>query len=197
MNAPAKSSLILAIALIASPFITHAQSAQPAQPDPTVAQVAPAPASAPAAASDAAPTVTLKEGTEVPLVFATSLSSKTAVDGDPVSLSLAEDLKVGEVVVAHKGAAALGTVTNAKKSGVLGRPGDLAIRLEYVKAGDQRIKIRGAKGKEGDARTGTTAVVTVLAGPVGLLIHGHNVEIPEGSAVTAFVDQDYPLPVAR
>jgi hypothetical protein len=193
MNAPAKSSLILAIALIASPFIAHAQSAQP---DATIAQVTPAPTSTPAATSDAAPTVTLKEGTEVPLLFAASLSSKTAVDGDPVNLTLAEDLKIGDVVVAHKGAAALGTVSNAKKSGVLGRPGDLAIRLEYVKAGDQRIKIRGAKGKEGEARTGTTAVVTVLAGPVGLLIHGHNVEIPEGTAVTAFVDEDYTLPVA-
>ena len=157
----------------------------------------PAPAPTPAATADATPTVTLKEGTEVPLIFASSLSSKTAVDGDPVNLTLAEDLKIGDVVVAHKGAAALGTVSNAKKSGVLGRPGDLAIRLEYVKAGDQRIKIRGAKGKEGEARTGTTAVVTVLAGPVGLLIHGHNVEIPQGTAVTAFVDEDYSLPAAN
>lgn len=197
MNAPAKS-LILAVSLVAFPFIAAAQSAQP---DATVAQVtpvtAPAPASTPATTSDAAPTVTLKEGTEVPLVFATSLSSKTAIDGDPVNLTLADDLKIGDVVIAHKGAAALGTVSNAKKSGVLGRPGDLAIRLEYVKAGDQRIKIRGAKGKEGDARTGTTAVVTILAGPVGLLIHGHNVEIPQGTPVTAFVDQDYSLPAAN
>ena len=192
MNAPAKLLFLVPCALIGFAAATSAQSAQP---DATVAQVTPAPASTPAATSDAAPTVTLKEGTEVPLVFATSLSSKTAVDGDPVNLTLADDLKIGDVVVAHKGAAALGTVSNAKKSGVLGRPGDLAIRLEYVKAGDQRIKIRGAKGKEGEARTGTTAVVTVLAGPVGLLIHGHNVEIPQGTAVTAFVDEDYTLPV--
>jgi hypothetical protein len=194
MNAPAKLLFLVPCALIGFAAVTNAQSAQP---NATVAQVAPAPAPAPAASADAAPTVTLKEGTEVPLIFASSLSSKTAVDGDPVNLTLAEDLKIGDVVVAHKGAAALGTVSNAKKSGVLGRPGDLAIRLEYVKAGDQRIKIRGAKGKEGEARTGTTAVVTVLAGPVGLLIHGHNVEIPQGTAVTAFVDEDYSLPAAN
>ena len=194
MNAPAKLLFLVPCVLIGFATATNAQSAQP---NATVAQVAPAPAPAPAASADAAPTVTLKEGTEVPLIFASSLSSKTAVDGDPVNLTLAEDLKIGDVVVAHKGAAALGTVSNAKKSGVLGRPGDLAIRLEYVKAGDQRIKIRGAKGKEGEARTGTTAVVTVLAGPVGLLIHGHNVEIPQGTAVTAFVDEDYSLPAAN
>jgi hypothetical protein len=194
MNAPAKLLFLVPCALIALATVTNAQSPQP---DATVAQVTPAPAPTPAATADAALTVTLKEGTEVPLIFASSLSSKTAVDGDPVNLTLAEDLKIGDVVVAHKGAAALGTVSNAKKSGVLGRPGDLAIRLEYVKAGDQRIKIRGAKGKEGEARTGTTAVVTVLAGPVGLLIHGHNVEIPQGTAVTAFVDEDYSLPAAN
>jgi hypothetical protein len=194
MNAPAKLLFLVPCALIAFATVTNAQSPQP---DATVAQVTPAPAPTPAATADAALTVTLKEGTEVPLIFASSLSSKTAVDGDPVNLTLAEDLKIGDVVVAHKGAAALGTVSNAKKSGVLGRPGDLAIRLEYVKAGDQRIKIRGAKGKEGEARTGTTAVVTVLAGPVGLLIHGHNVEIPQGTAVTAFVDEDYSLPAAN
>jgi hypothetical protein len=193
MNAPAKLLFLVPYALIGFATLANAQSAQP---DTTVAQVTPAPASTPAATSDVASTVTLKEGTEVPLIFAASLSSRTAVDGDPVSLTLADDLKVGDTVVAHKGAAALGTVTSAKKSGVLGRPGDLAIRLEYVKAGDQRIKIRGAKGKEGEARTGTTAVVTVLAGPVGLLIHGHNVEIPQGTAVTAFVDEDYALPAA-
>jgi hypothetical protein len=194
MNAPAKLLFLVPCALIGFATIANAQSPQP---DATVAQVSPAPAPTPAATADATPTVTLKEGTEVPLIFASSLSSKTAVDGDPVNLTLAEDLKIGDVVVAHKGAAALGTVSNAKKSGVLGRPGDLAIRLEYVKAGDQRIKIRGAKGKEGEARTGTTAVVTVLAGPVGLLIHGHNVEIPQGTAVTAFVGEDYSLPAAN
>ena len=69
------------------------------------------PAIAPAAATAPPNTIVLKEGTEVPLVFASDLSSKTAVDDDPVNLTLAEDLKVGDVVVAHKGAAALGTVS--------------------------------------------------------------------------------------
>ena len=127
------------------------------------------------------------------LVFAADLSSKTAVDDDPVNLTLAEDLKVGDVVVARKGAAALGTVSNVHKSGALGKPGDLSIRLEYVKAGDERVKIRGTKGKEGEGKVGATVALTVLLGPVGLLKHGKNVEIAQGTPVTAFVDQDYSL----
>ena len=192
MNAPAKSSLLLAIALVASPFVTGAQSAPPVASVAQLATPPPTPVN-----SDAAPTLVLREGTEVPLIFATDLSSKTAVDGDPVNLTLAEDLTIGDSVVARKGAAALGTVSNVHKSGALGKPGDLAIRLEYVKAGDQRIQIRGTKGKEGQSKTGATVALTVLLGPVGLLKHGKNVDIPQGTAVTAFVDQDYSLPVAH
>ena len=100
---------------------------------------------------------------------------------------------MGDVVVAHKGAVALGTVSSVHKSGALGKPGDLAIRLEYVKAGNERVHIRGTKGKEGESKTGATVALTVLLGPVGLLKHGKNVEIAQGTPVTAFVDQDYNL----
>jgi hypothetical protein len=60
----------------------------------------------------------LKEGVDVPLVFADDLSSKTAAEGDPVSFTLSEDLKVGDVVVAKAGCKAIGEITNAKKSGM-------------------------------------------------------------------------------
>jgi hypothetical protein len=187
MNAPAKTApqlFILAVALIASPFIANAQDQTP--PEPASATAAPAPN-----------TIILKEGTEVPLVFAAQLSSKTAVDDDPVNLTLAEDLKVGDVVIARKGAIALGTVTNAHKAGMMGKPGDLAIRLEYLKTDDQRIRIRGSKGKEGQSETGATVALTVIFGPLGLIKHGKNVEIPPGTPLTAFVDQDYTLAPAK
>jgi len=200
MNAPAKTApqlFILAVALIASPFIANAQDqTPPAQPAPAVAQVTP-PAPASATAAPAPNTIILKEGTEVPLVFAAQLSSKTAVDDDPVNLTLAEDLKVGDVVIARKGAIALGTVTNAHKAGMMGKPGDLAIRLEYLKTDDQRIRIRGSKGKEGQSETGATVALTVIFGPLGLIKHGKNVEIPPGTPLTAFVDQDYTLAPAK
>jgi len=204
MTAPAKRVtqffVIAAFAFLSAPLVSTAQAqtqdaASAAQPS-AVAQVTPpaaAPARATAAPASAPDAVVLKEGTEVALVFAADLSSKTAVDDDPVNLTLAEDLKVGDVVVARKGAAALGTVSNVHKSGALGKPGDLSIRLEYVKAGDERVKIRGTKGKEGEGKVGATVALTVLLGPVGLLKHGKNVEIAQGTPVTAFVDQDYSL----
>src|ERR1022692_2957698 len=66
------------------------------------------------------PRLVLKEGTEVSLRFAQDLGSKSAVEGDPVTLTLAEDLIVDGAVVARAGANAVGEVTNAKKAGMMG-----------------------------------------------------------------------------
>jgi hypothetical protein len=132
----------------------------------------------------------LKEGIEVPLKFANSISSKTANEGDPVEFVLDEDLKVGDSIVVSKGAHALATVTTAKKAGMMGRPGDLAVQIQYLVTGSNRVHIRGTKGREGDSKTGAAVALTVLFGPIGLIKHGKNVEIPAGSPFTAYVDQD-------
>jgi hypothetical protein len=109
--------------------------------------------------------ISLKEGTEVRLKFAQELSSKTASEGDPVNFILDEDIKVGDTVLVRAGAKAVGSVTNAKKAGMMGKGGELNIRLEHLKAGDNRIRLRGSKGKEGDSKTGTAIALTVLFEP--------------------------------
>jgi hypothetical protein len=118
------------------------------------------------------------------------LSSKTASEGDPVVLVLADDVKVGDVVVAKAGAKAFGEVTKAEKSGMMGKAGELNLRLNYLKVGDTKIKLRGTKGKEGESGTTSAVVLTVLFGPIGLIKHGKNVEIKQGQALHAFVGDD-------
>jgi len=148
----------------------------------------------PAAAQQPAPPpaskLVLKGGTDVKLKFADDLSSKTAAEGDPVNLVLDEDLKVGDVVVVKAGAKATGTITNAKKAGMMGKAGELNMRLEHLKAGDQRVRLRGSKGKEGEGKVGTAVALTVLFGPIGLIKHGKNVEVKAGTPLTAYVDED-------
>lgn len=139
----------------------------------------------------------LKEGIEVPLKFVNSISSKTANEGDPVEFVLDDDLKVGDSIVVSKGAHALATVTTAKKAGMIGRPGDLAVQIQYLVVGSNRVHIRGTKGREGDSKTGAAVALTVLFGPIGLIKHGKNVEIPAGSPLTAYVDQDIWLAPAK
>jgi hypothetical protein len=195
---PNMSRILASSLVVFSAFGNSALGQQVATPAPASAP-APAPAATPMAAvpapavADASGKYMLHEGTDVNLRFAQDLSSKTASDGDPVTLILADDLKVGNFVVAKAGSKAFGEVTNSKKSGMMGKAGELNLRLDYLKAGDIKIKLRGTKGKEGEDKVTSTVVLTVLFGPIGLIKHGKNVEIKEGTALHAFVGDDVAL----
>jgi hypothetical protein len=139
----------------------------------------------------------LRDSTTVPLKFLSTINSKTAHEGDPVEFILDEDLKVGDEIVVPKGAHAVAIVTTAKKAGMLGKPGDLSIQLEYLIAGANHVHLRGTKGREGEGKTGATVALTVIFGPIGLIKHGKNVEIAAGTTLTAFVDQDIWLPETK
>src|SRR5271155_82883 len=173
--------------------LLHGQQTPPVPPPAATVAATPATASV---APDASAKYMLKEGEDVPLTFAQDVSSKTAAEGDPVAFALAEDLKVGNVVVAKAGSHAFGEVTNAKKAGMMGKPGELSVRLDYLKAGDTKIHLRGTKGKEGDNATTSTVVLTVLFGPIGLIKHGHDIDIKPGTALKVYVSDDVALPLA-
>ena len=125
--------------------------------------------------------VVLREGTEIRLKVHDKITSKTAVEGDLVNLILDQDLKVGEITVARAGSLAVGTVSHADKAGMLGRPGDLGVRLEYLKADDSTVRLRGAKGRQGKGKEGTAVALTVLFGPIGLIKHGRNAQFEEAT----------------
>jgi hypothetical protein len=141
--------------------------------------------------------MTLKEGADVSLKFAQDLNSKTAAEDDPVNLVLAEDLKIGDVVIAKAGAKAVETITHVKKAGMMGKAGELNMRLQYLLVGDTRVKLRGTKGKEGQGKEGTAVALTVLFGPIGLIKHGKNVDIKEGTPLQAYTDEGYELPANK
>jgi hypothetical protein len=192
-------SFLASLLLVLSGFGNPAQAQQavinaPAPAPTSLAVAVPTPASPlNPNAPDASGRYMLRDGTDVNLQFAQDLSSKTAAEGDPVTLTLVDDLKVGNVVVAKAGDKAIGEVTKAEKSGMMGKAGDLSIRLNYLKAGDTKIKLRGTKGKEGESGTTGAVVLTVLFGPIGLIKHGKNVEIKQGQFLHAFVGDDIAL----
>jgi hypothetical protein len=190
---PLMSFVVMAVSFTGAAF---GQQTQPATVEPVKATTTePARPSTPTSV----PTdkLVLKDGSDVKLKFAESVSSKTANEGDTINLLLDEDLKVGSLVVAKAGSKAVGTVTHAKKAGMMGKAGELNMRLEYLKVGDERVKIRGSKGKEGEGKEGTAVALTVLFGPLGLIKHGKNVDVKEGTPLTAFLDQDYTIPEAK
>jgi hypothetical protein len=186
---------ILSFIALAGCFSSAAFSQQPAAAEPVKATTSePSPASA---STDSTEKLVLKDGSDVKLKFAEAISSKTAAEGDSVNLVLDEDLKVGNVVVAKAGSKAVGTITHAKKAGMMGKAGELNMRLEYLKVGDERVKLRGSKGKEGEGKEGTAVALTVLFGPLGLIKHGKNVDVKEGTSLAAFIDQDYTIPAGK
>ncbi len=155
------------------------------------------PAVAEAGAAAPVEKLVLKEGADVNLKFAQDLSSKTAVEDDPVSLVLDQDIKIGDVVVVKAGAKAVGTITHAKKAGMMGKAGELNMRLDYLITDSGRVRLRGTKGKEGEGKVGTAVALTVLFGPIGLIKHGKNVEIKEGTPLLAYTDENYEVPTPK
>jgi hypothetical protein len=181
---------MLSFIALAGCFSSAAFSQQPATVEPVKATT-----TEPATASASIEKLVLKDGSDVKLKFAEAISSKTANEGDSVNLVLDEDLKIGNVVVAKAGSKAVGTITHAKKAGMMGKAGELNMRLEYLKVGDERVKLRGSK--EGEGKEGTAVALTVLFGPLGLIKHGKNVDVKEGTTLAAFVDQDYTIPAGK
>jgi hypothetical protein len=156
-------------------------------------------ASKPAAPAAVAPAekLVLREGADVSLKFAQDLSSKTANDDDSVGLVLDQDIKIGDVVVVKAGAKAVGTITHAKKAGMMGKAGELNMRLDYLITDSGRLRLRGTKGKEGEGKVGATVALTVLFGPIGLIKHGKDVEIKQGTPLLVYTDENYDVPAPK
>lgn len=160
---------------------------QPAAP--AVPQLPPMP-------SPIANTVLVPDGTDVYLAFDQDLSSKTSADGDMVAFVLTEDIKIGGVVVVKAGAKAVGEVSNAQKSEMLGKGGELNIRLDYLKVGTEKVHLRGTKGAGGQDSVGGTIGLMMLCVICGVLHHGKEVKVAKGAALHAYVSEDINLPPA-
>lgn len=184
--APGFVGLALA-AMVASPASAQVQAPAQAQAQ------AQAP---PAVAAGAAPTsIRIPEGTEMLVRFDEGLSSGRNSQGDKFSISLDDSVDLGGGVILPAGFSGRGEVTAAQKKGFMGQAGELNVRLEYIRVGETRIRLRASKGGEGKGAVGATVALTVLFGPLGLLKRGHDIEITPGQTITAFVDQDVTLPL--
>jgi hypothetical protein len=173
--------------LAATPVGAQPATAQAASPTPTASN---APEAAPPA-----PVVKVKvlEGTEFPLRLEDSLSSKTAQVGDRFTVSLDDDIKLSDGTVLRAGYRGVGAVVAAQKNGAMGRTGKLSILINYLKVGDQRIRLRGTRAAEGDHRTGTQVATVILVGVFAGFVKGKNIEIIKGTRLNAFTDQDIVL----
>lgn len=140
-----------------------------------------------------ATTVKVPEGTEFPMRLEDALASKTSKEGDRFTVTLMDDVKLAEGVILRAGYRGVGEIVDAQKNGMLGKTGKLNIRLNYLKVGDERIRLRAAKSVQGDHNTGAQVVTVVLVGVFAGFIKGKNTTIPKGTLITAYSDQDSTL----
>lgn len=153
--------------------------------------LAPAVIAASASRQDAVGDILIPDGTELTVVTTEEISSKTAVEGDPINFKVDEDVKVNGKTVIARGALVKGEVSNSKKSGRMGKGGQLSIRILSTESVDgQKVKLRASKGKEGDDKTGTTVALVVLFGPLGFLKKGKDAKIKEGTRIKAYTDEE-------
>ena len=158
-----------------------------------------------AASSQTGPQAALLDGTPVKLRISETISSGHAHVGEEVPFEVLEDVDVDGVPVIAKGATAIGTVTEAKPKRRMGRAGKLNISINYVRLRDgEKADLRAMKDANGKGHVGAmtgaivaTSVVFFPAAPLFLFMHGKNITIPEGTEITAFVQGDMHLDMAR
>lgn len=180
------------IFLILSPILAAQQSQPIAHPEPVVA-VQPGPAHM------------LLDGTPVKLRISQTVSSADARVGQEVPFEVLEDVNVDGVPVIAKGATAIGTVTEAQPKRSMGRAGKLDISISYVRLrDDEKAALRAVKDTKGGGHVGAmtgamvaTSIVFFPAAPLFLFMHGKDITIPQGTEITAFVQGDMHLEMAK
>jgi PEGA domain len=168
----------------------------------------------PPAANDQAPktsTITstkgfvLEDGTPVRLRINRTISSADSHVGDTIDFEVLEDVVVNGTLVAPKGGLAFATVTEAQAKRRMARGGKLDINIDFVKllSGD-KAALRAVKDLKGGGHTGgmvggmvATSLVFFPAAPFFLFMHGKDISIPKGTEVTAYVNGDMKLDIAK
>lgn len=143
--------------------------------------------------------VTIPQGTQITARLANQLDSGQVKAGDPVTMDVLEDLKIGSLVAIPHGAIVMGHVIDAKGARKMGRGGRLDISFETVTAGDgTKVPVSGqdsAKGKGGYGggsvvAGGAAGLIFPPAAALLLLKHGHASVIPVGTVLTVHVTAD-------
>lgn len=140
----------------------------------------------------------IPEGTEVEVELREKLSSATSAEGDEFSVITDEEITLPDGTILPAGYTGKGEVTGVSKAGMVGKSGQLNIRLDYIKIGSKHVRLRANKGGEGKSGVTNMVVTTVLIGPLGLLVRGHSIVYMPGTKLKAYVDEDAAigLPVA-
>ena len=147
----------------------------------------------------------LEDETPIRLRLNRTVSSAEAHVGDTVDFEVLDDITVNGTLVIPKAGLAFATVTEAQAKRRMARGGKLDINIDYVKlvSGD-RAALRAVRGGSGGGHTGgmvggmvATSLVFFPAAPFFLFMHGKDISIPKGTEITAYVNGDVKMDIAK
>ena len=147
----------------------------------------------------------LEDETPVRLRLNRNVSSADAHVGDNVDFEVLDNITLNGTLVIPKGGLAFATVTEAQAKRRMARGGKLDMNIDYVKlvSGD-KAALRAVKGGNGGGHTGAmvggmvaTSLVFFPAAPFFLFMHGKDITIPKGTEITAYLNGDMKLDIAK
>lgn len=163
------------------------------------ALVAPMPVAAQEMVTIAAPATdnVLRAGAKIPVRTLVELTTvkKALKVGDRINIETAEPIMEGSNVVIPAGTPGIAELTSVRNKGMWGKSGFIEGRVLYLRLAGRQIRMTGAFNDKGV--TGTAAVVGAIAlvPVVGFFTTGTSANIPQGSILQAFLDEDIPFSV--
>jgi hypothetical protein len=147
----------------------------------------------------------LEDESPIRLRLNRTVSSADAHVGDTVDFETLDDITVNGTLVIPKGGLAFATITEAQAKRRMARGGKLDMNIDYVKlASGDKAALRAVKDVKGGGHTGAmvggmvaTAIVFFPAAPFFLFMHGKDISIPKGTEITAYVNGDVKLDIAK
>ena len=135
-----------------------------------------------------ADTVLLADGTPIHLVLMDDLQGKELRLKQTVHFKVREDLVVGSKLIVKTGTEAIGHIESISKSGLLGKSGRLVLLFDYVATvSSAKLLLRGGAGVSGGKGGALTWESALWYGP--------NANLPVGTILNAYVNQDQRITV--
>jgi hypothetical protein len=199
-----KAPVIAPAPLVQTPTAPAASTMQSVTPTPVPVQALPVQQAGGTPGKPISP-YALLDGTPIKLRLGRTLSSADEKVGNEVDFDTLEEVTINGVVIIPKGSIATGTITEADHKKNMGRAGKMDVNIDSVRMADgEKAALRAtAGGKAGGhvgAMTGAivaTSIVFFPAAPLFLFMHGKDLVIPKGTEITAYMNGDTPLTMAR
>ena len=138
----------------------------------------------------------LRIGTEVPfrLLEEITTKGKKLRVGNRARMETSEPIVVNGVTVIPAGTPAVAEITDVKNKGMWGKSGKFTARLLYMTVNGRQIRLSGGFDDKGTAGgIGAVAVSAIVFLPAGFFMTGTSAQLPAGTVVKGFIDEDVPL----